>query len=126
MLLQYRLMLGGPVGGGRQWISWIHIDDMVRLYRYVIEQDGARGALNATAPEPVRQSVFAKSLGRALRRPPILPTPGFAIKTFLGEMGKVLLLEGQKVLPRETQALGFSFEHPSLDTALNDIIQHGK
>jgi uncharacterized protein (TIGR01777 family) len=123
MLLQYRLLLGGPVGGGRQWISWIHIHDMIGLYRFVIEHDGARGPYNATAPEPVRQSVFAKSLGRALGRPAFLPAPRFAIKTLLGEMGQTLLLEGQKVLPRKTQALGFSFEYPGLDAALEDILK---
>jgi uncharacterized protein (TIGR01777 family) len=126
MLIPFKLALGGPVGSGRQWISWIHIDDLVGLYRFVMEEKDARGPLNATSPEPVRQSDFAKSLGRALRRPAFLPAPGFAIKMFLGEMGQTLLLEGQKVRPQRAQKLGYSFKFPELQKALHDILENKK
>ena len=111
----YRLGLGGPVATGRQWISWIHVMDQVRLFVAAI--DGLEGVLNGTAPEPVTNAVFAKALGRAMHRPALLATPGFAMTLALGE-GATIVTEGQRVMPRRTQEMGFAFQYPRLGEAL--------
>jgi hypothetical protein len=126
MLWPFKLGMGGPLGSGKQWMSWIHIDDMVALYRLVIDGKDWRGAVNATAPEPTRQAEFAKALGRALRRPAFAPAPSFAVRLALGEMGQKLLLEGQKVLPHRLQESGYRFLYPDLAGALSDAIARGK
>ena len=117
LLTPYRLGLGGPIGSGAQWFSWIHREDLVRLIVWLIEQDALDGPVNATAPEPVRQRDFAAALGRALHRPTLLPTPGFALKAAFGEMGQ-MLIDGQRVIPARAQGQGFQFLYPTLDDAL--------
>lgn len=122
MLLPFKMGMGGPLGSGKQWLSWIHIEDVVGISRFLMDQPEARGATNTTAPEPVRQVDFAKSLGQALGRPAFLPAPSFALKLALGEMSQ-LLLEGQKVLPRQLMNMGYEFKHPALLPALRHLIK---
>ncbi|WP_434212295.1 TIGR01777 family oxidoreductase [[Pseudomonas] boreopolis] len=117
MLPPFRFGLGGPMGDGRQWMSWIHREDLVRLAIWLIGQPGAQGAFNGTAPGPVANGVFARTLGTVLRRPARLRVPGFALRLALGEMAG-LLLSGQRVLPTRALDAGFAFLHPGLEGAL--------
>lgn len=121
MLPAFRLGGGGPMGSGRQWMSWIHLDDEVALIRWLLAHEAAHGAYNATAPEPARNAEFARALGRALHRPAVLPMPGFALRLIVGEMAEILL-SGQRVLPQRALAEGFRFRHPQLDGAIADLL----
>jgi len=121
MLTPFKLGIGGPMGNGRQWWSWIHRYDLVRLFAHLLHKEDARGAFNGTAPNPLRQRDFAKVLGRVMRRPSFMPTPAFALKIALGPMAE-LLTQGQRVLPRRTQESGFTFEFPQLEGALRDLL----
>jgi uncharacterized protein (TIGR01777 family) len=121
MLPAFKLGAGGPMGSGRQWMSWIHLDDEVALIRWLIDTDSAKGAYNATAPTPVTNAEFARALGHALHRPALLPMPGFMLKLIVGEMAEILLT-GQKVLPQRSLDQGFTFRYPSLDAALADVL----
>jgi len=118
MLPAFRAGVGGVVGNGRQWFSWIHIDDIVCIYLLAI--DGARDVMNGTAPNPVTNATFTHALGRALHRPTIIPVPTVALRAMLGE-GADMLLHGQRVLPERTQILGYTFRFPDLDGALRAI-----
>jgi uncharacterized protein (TIGR01777 family) len=120
MLLPFRLGLGGRIGGGRQWMSWIARSDLVALLRWLAEDSAASGACNGTAPAPVRNADFAKILGAALHRPALLPAPALALKLVFGEMSE-LLLTGQRVLPARASAAGFQFRHVDLASALAAI-----
>lgn len=120
MLPAFRLGLGGPVGGGEQWLSWIHVRDLARLFVYAVEQDKLSGPVNAVAPQPVTQRDFAKTLGRVLRRPAVLHPPAFLLKMILGEAASVIL-HSLKVLPKKAGACGFEFGFPDLEAALRDI-----
>jgi uncharacterized protein len=123
MLPPFRLGLGGPMGTGRQWMSWVHRADLVRLIIWLIERDDcSSGAYNATAPQPVTNREFAQTLGRVLRRPALLATPAPALKLMFGEMAD-LLLTGQRVVPQRAQAAGFEFSHQHLEEALRDLLQ---
>ena len=122
MLMPFRLGLGGPSGSGRQWMSWIHIDDQCGLILHAIDRADVSGVINVTAPNPVQNRQFAKTLGNALNRPAVLPAPAFALRLLLGEMADALLLTGQRVVPRNALATGYRFAHPFLDDALNRII----
>ena len=115
----FKLGLGGVVGNGKQWFSWIHIEDQVAIYLAAI--DGADGILNATAPEPVTNAEFTAALGAALHRPALLPVPSFALHVLLGE-GATVVLDGQRVLPTRTIALGYRFRHPHLGEALQSLL----
>lgn len=126
MLLPFKLGAGGPVGSGRQWMSWVHIDDAVGAIRFALQNAGVRGPANVTAPHPERNADFARALGKALHRPAFFPTPGFALKLVFGEMAQALLLDGQKVLPRALERAGYRFAHTSLDEALRELVQSGK
>jgi hypothetical protein len=117
LLLPFRLGLGGPVGPGDQWWSWVGISDLVRAYLHALEHP-VSGALNLVAPEPVRNREFVKELGRVLHRPAIAPFPSFAVRVVLGEMGQELLLSSQRVLPAALETTGFAFEHRALADAL--------
>lgn len=119
MLPAFRLGLGGAIGSGRQWLSWIHIADLTAIYLFAL--DDASGALNATAPVPATNSEFTNALAQALRRPAVLPVPLIALRMILGK-GAMLLTEGQRVLPKRTQALGFSFAYPTLSDALDALL----
>jgi hypothetical protein len=121
MLLPFKLGIGGPLGNGRQWLSWIHVDDLVSLFQFLLERPGASGAFNATAPQPVTMKTFASALGRALHRPAIFPVPGPVLKLALGEVADVLLT-GQYVEPRRACDAGFVFRFPSVDGALRDVV----
>lgn len=122
MLTPFRLGAGGPMGTGKQWMSWITRDDLVSLLVFLLEDTKASGAYNGTAPEPVRNEDFARALGVALHRPALLRTPAFALKALFGEMSS-LLLTGQRVVPARAQAAGFVFAHPTLDAALAALLR---
>jgi uncharacterized protein len=119
--LPFRVFAGGPVGSGRQYMSWIHRDDWVSLVRWALTSVDLAGPLNATAPIPVTNREFARTLGGVLHRPAFLPTPALPLRLALGEMADALLLTGQRVLPARAQSLGFSFRYPQLDAALRAI-----
>jgi uncharacterized protein len=121
MLPLFRLGVGGPVGSGRQWMSWIHHDDLADLLAFALRDDRAVGALNGTAPEPVTNAAFAATMGQVLRRPAIVPAPGAALRVVLGEMATIVL-DGQKVIPKRALELGFPFRYPSLRGALRQIL----
>jgi hypothetical protein len=117
MVLPFRMFVGGPLGSGRQWVSWIHRDDVAGLFRFALEDDAVRGALNATAPEPVTMATFSRTLGRVLRRPSWAPVPAPALRLVLGEMAN-MLLTGQRVEPHEALRLGYRFRYARLEPAL--------
>ena len=119
MLPAFRLGVGGTIGNGRQWLSWIHIDDLIGIYRLAL--DAAQGPLNACAPNPVTNATFTQELGTALHRPTVLPVPTLALRAMLGE-GAEMLLRGQRALPRRTQELGYRFEFPELKAALTNLL----
>lgn len=120
MALPYKLGVGGRVGGGRQWLSWVHAEDMVRLIRHCIATPGLQGPVNATAPHPARNDDFGRALAGALRRPHWMPAPAWALKLALGEMSD-MLLTGQRVTPQALLASGFEFRYPHVQEALNAI-----
>lgn len=117
MLIPFKLGLGGPIASGRQWMSWIAREDIVRLILWLIDRDSAQGAYNATAPNPVRNDDFARELGHALRRPTIVRVPAAILKVALGDMAE-LLIAGQRVIPQRALIEGFVFEHADLNSAL--------
>jgi len=121
MLLPFRLGLGGPLGSGRQWFSWIHRDDLTRLVAFCLENPEAAGAVNGTAPNPVTNAELSRALGKVLHRPAFLPAPAFALRLALGEMS-AMLLTGQRVLPEVALRLGFSFDYPDIEAALRQIL----
>lgn len=123
MLPPFRLGAGGRLGSGVQWMSWIHLDDLVAMIEWSIATQGARGAYNATAPAPVRNAEFTRSLGRALSRPALIPVPAFALRALVGEMAGPLLLTGQRVLPRRALDAGFRFQHPKLEESLTSLLR---
>lgn len=118
MMPAFKLGAGGRLGAGDQYMSWIHIDDVVRAVLHVLEHPECEGPYNLTAPEPATNAAFTQALGRALHRPTVIPVPKFALKAMFGEMAEHLLLTGQRVLPRRLLEAGFSFRHPDLDAAL--------
>jgi len=122
MLLPFRLGVGGPVAGGRQPLPWIHIEDVIGIYLAAIDREAWQGAVNATAPEPVTNKEFSRALGRALRRPAVMPVPGFALRVLYGGMA-TLVIEGQNARPRRTLELGFRHAHPDLDEALRSALR---
>ena len=121
LLLPFKLGLGGPIGRGRAWWSWIHIDDAVGAILHALEQSDVEGAINLTAPNPVRNSDFSRALGRALRRPALMPVPPLALKLALGE-GAGVLLASQRILPTRTLDLGYRFKYTDIDAALQDLV----
>jgi uncharacterized protein (TIGR01777 family) len=120
LLPPFKLGAGGIIGNGRQWYSWIHIDDLTRMY--VHEIDGATGIYNGTAPHPTTNAEFTKTIGHVLKRPTIVPTPTFALRMILGE-GADFLLDGQRVMPEHALEDGFTFKFPVLEAALNDLLK---
>ena len=121
MLPFFKLGVGGPVAGGRQYLPWIHVDDLVGLYLTALDDASWSGAVNATAPEPVTNKEFSGALGRALHRPAFAPVPGLAVRTLYGEMADIVV-HGQRAVPERTLALGYSFRHPDLDEALSSAL----
>lgn len=121
VLLPFRLFAGGPLGSGKQWWSWIHLQDEVESIKYLLENETAQGIYNLTAPEPVTMADFGKTLGSVIHRPYWLPVPEFALKLLLGEMS-TLVLDGQKVMPGRLLAAGYEFHYPKLQPALADLL----
>lgn len=117
----YKLFAGGRIGSGRQWLSWIHIDDYVRLLDFCLHTPIMSGVVNATAPHPVTNDEFGRALGQAMRRPHLLPVPAFVLKLLLGEMAELLLC-GQHVTPARALAAGFTFKYPSIKLAVQDLV----
>lgn len=122
MLTPFEFGLGGPFGSGKHWMSWIHRDDLVRLIVHCIADPSLEGPVNGTAPAPVTNRDFTKALGKALRRPAVLPVPAWPLKLVLGDFAQELLLSGQRVLPQRAQASGFSFEYPDIAAALRAVV----
>ncbi|MGB7088231.1 MAG: TIGR01777 family oxidoreductase [Phormidesmis sp.] len=122
MIMPFKLYAGGPIGSGRQWFSWIHIDDLVSLYLKALLDSSMRGVYNGTAPEPLRMNDLCQTLGEVMDRPSWLPVPDFAIEALLGD-GAVVVLKGQKVLPERTQAAGFSYEYAEAKEALRNVVE---
>jgi uncharacterized protein (TIGR01777 family) len=118
MVTPFKFGLGGKMGNGKHWMSWIAIDDLIRIIHFALEKENLNGVVNATAPHPVTNEEFTKTLGKALNRPTFFTVPEFAIKLFFGEMGETLLLEGQRVLPKKLQDAGFEFEFENLEDAM--------
>jgi uncharacterized protein len=117
MLLPFRLGIGGKFGNGKQWMSWIHVDDLVRLFLFAADNSGVTAVLNGSSPNPVTNAQFTKTLGRAIHRPTIMPVPKFALRIALGEMAS-FLFASQRVVPEAAQKAGFEFEYSALDQAL--------
>ncbi|GAA0302302.1 hypothetical protein GGQ92_002318 [Gracilibacillus halotolerans] len=122
MTLPYKLLAGGTIGSGKQWVSWIHVEDVVRAISFVIKNNGMHGPINVTAPSPVRMKAFGKTIGTVLGRPHWFPVPSFAMRLALGEKSK-LVLEGQKVVPFVLLENKFEFLYPKLDLALKDLLK---
>jgi uncharacterized protein (TIGR01777 family) len=122
MLLPFKLGLGGPIGSGEQWMSWVDRDDAVRMILWAVDREGAQGVYNVTAPEPVRNREFTRELGAALHRPAFMPAPAFALRLVFGQMADEMLLGGQRVLPVRAAAEGFTFEHPTLAAAFKHAL----
>ena len=121
MALPFKLFAGGPAGSGRQFMSWIHLHDWVAMVKWALASQHIAGPLNVTAPEPVTNEDFSRSLGRVLGRPAWLKAPSFALRLILGEMADALILGGQRVLPAVAQQHGFVFQYPTLESALRQI-----
>lgn len=123
MVLPFRLYLGGCLGTGKQWFSWISLSDEVAAIRFLMENEQLRGPFNLTTPQPVRMKDFCQILGKALNRPCWLNVPAFAARLALGEMADEMLLSGQRVLPKRLPAAGFAFKYPDAQGALSDILK---
>lgn len=121
LILPFRLFAGGPVGDGRQWVSWIHLRDEVRAIRFLLEHPEASGPFNLTAPEPVRNRELARTVGRVLGRPSVFRAPAFAVRAVLGEMADTVL-DGRRAVPRRLRELGFEWELPELEGALRNLL----
>ena len=121
MLTPFKLGAGGPLGTGRQWMPWVHVTDLARLYLHAAEHDSIRGPLNAVAPNPVRNSEFTKALGRQLRRPAFMPAPYIGLRLLFGEFAQVLFAS-QRVIPKVALDTGFTFQYPDIAGALKEIL----
>lgn len=121
MLPPFKLGVGGPLGSGKQWFPWIHIEDIIGIFRHAIISSSTSGAINGTAPELVINSDFTRQLGRVLHRPTFLPVPEFALRKLMGEMADVLL-SSQRVIPKAMLDAGYKFQYPSLAPALEDLL----
>ncbi|MGF7030663.1 uncharacterized protein (TIGR01777 family) [Paenibacillus mucilaginosus] len=125
MRLPFVFGAGGRIGSGRQWLSWIHVDDIIRLIDYCVTQEEMAGPVNATAPEPVTNDAFGRALAKVMGRPYLFPVPGLVMKLIFGEMS-MLLLEGQKVLPQAALSGGFRFTYPTIEEALRSLERRAK
>lgn len=125
MLLPFQLGLGGRLGSGQQWVSWIHRQDLVAAIAFLLGQESLRGPVLAVAPEPVTNREFTRALGRALRRPAVLPVPAFALRLLFGAMADELLLSSQRATPRALLTAGFQFAHPNLAEAFAAALAPG-
>jgi len=121
MVPPFKLFIGGPLGSGRQWMPWIHLEDEIGLIQFLLENSSARGAVNATAPNPVTMKEFCRTLGGVLHRPCWAPVPAFALRLLLGEMAE-MLLTGQRAVPVAAQKLGYRFRYSRLREALESLM----
>lgn len=121
MIPPYKLFIGGPIGTGKQWMSWIHLEDLTGIYIAALKNPEIVGPVNGTAPNPVQMKEFAKTLGGVLNRPSMFPVPGFVLKVLMGEAAEIAL-EGARVLPKKILEAGFNFRYPHLQPALEEII----
>ncbi len=121
MIPPFRMFVGGRMGSGRQYMSWIHRIDWVEMVRWIIETPAACGPFNAAAPEPVTNRQFARALGRALHRPSLVPAPGFALRLMLGELADPLLLTGQRAVPARARRMDFHFRYPTIEQAFRGM-----
>jgi uncharacterized protein (TIGR01777 family) len=121
MLPPFKLGVGGPVAGGRQYVPWIHLDDVVGAMLFCLDNEAASGPINVTAPNPVTNKELSKALGRVLRRPAVAPVPGLAVKLLYGEMAMVVTT-GQRAVPKRLEELGYEFRKPELEPALRSAV----
>jgi uncharacterized protein len=121
MLPPFKLGAGGPVAGGRQWMPWIHLDDIAGMYLAALEDDRWSGPVNAATPTPVTNREFSKALGRALHRPAVAPVPELALRVLYGEMAEIIT-SGRRAIPKRALELGYAYEHPDLDEALRSAL----
>lgn len=122
MLTPFKMGVGGRVGKGQQFVSWIHIRDLIRVIQFALENENLNGAVNATAPNPVRNAEFAEKLGVAVHRPSLVPVPEFALRLMFGELADALLLSSQRVVPEKLLANNFQFEFERIEDALRDLL----
>ena len=120
--LPFRFFVGGPLGNGKQWWPWIHIDDEVRAIRFLLENEGAHGLFNLSAPNPLTNRAFGKVIGQVLQRPSLIPVPAFALKLALGEVSTIVL-DGQRAIPQRLEAAGFTFRFPDAKSALTNLLR---
>jgi hypothetical protein len=121
MLTPFKMGVGGPVGSGRHWMSWIHIDDLVGIMLHAIDHADMSGVVNGVSPEPVTNKQFSRALGHVLGRPSLLPVPVFALRLRFGEVADVIS-KGQRVLPKRTLEFGYQYRFPTIDAALTDLV----
>jgi len=121
LLLPFKLFAGGPMGDGHQYLSWVHVADEIGAIRFLIDNPQAQGAFNLTAPHPVTNREFAKLIGKQMRRPSFLPVPGFVMRAAFGEVSEVVL-EGQRVMPKRLEELGYNFEYTRAEAALHELL----
>ncbi|PHS22551.1 MAG: TIGR01777 family protein [Methylophaga sp.] len=122
MLPPFKMYLGGKIGHGKQWMSWIHIDDLIGIILHCINHDNLTGAVNGTSPNPVTNQVFTKTLGMLLKRPTILPMPAIVVKLLMGQMGEELLLAGKKIAPKKALDADYTFKYETLKESLIDVV----
>jgi uncharacterized protein (TIGR01777 family) len=123
MLTPFRIGVGGRLGTGRQWVSWIALDDVIGALRFALDNQSIFGPINLVAPNPVRNTEFTRALGQALHRPTLFPLPATMVKVLFGAMGEALLLSGQRAVPRKLEASGYRFLHPEITEALRSMLQ---
>ncbi len=122
MLTPFKFGVGGTIGSGKQWMSWIALTDIIAIVHFFLENENLQGAFNLTAPNPVTNAEFTKTLGKALNRPTVLPLPAFAVKLMFGEMGETLLLQGARVLPKRLEDAGYLFKFVNLEDAMKSVL----
>jgi len=122
MLPAFRLLLGGPLGNGKQWFPWMHIHDLCRAVEFLLTQPDQQGVYNFCAPQTIRNSEFVQALGKTLNRPAVVPAPAFMIRLIFGELGETLLT-GQRAIPEQLNRNGFEFEYPEINNALNNLLE---
>lgn len=122
MMLPFKFGAGGKLGSGKQWMSWVALEDVVRILRFVVENNSARGPINIVAPQLLQNAEFTKVLAKAMHRPALFPAPAFALRLVLGEMADALLLSSQRVAPRAIEKLGYRFLHSDLSAALKSLL----
>jgi len=123
MLMPFKLGIGGVIGSGKQWMSWISLDDHAAVVKYALENEMIRGAVNSVSTNPVTNEEFTKTMGEVLYRPTLIPVPEFAVHLAFGEMGDTLLLDSTKVAPKRLEDAGFEFNFPDLKKALENAVK---